>query len=313
MPLQKSQVHIDAAMTNLSIAYRPSGMIADQAMPIIRVKKESDKYFKWNRGNALRIPETLRADEAEANQVTFDVTKDNTYSCEEYALKKLITDRAVDNSDSVINIKSSTAKFLKDLLMLDREKRVATLLTTSGNYDSSVRTTLSGTKQWNNDSYVGSIEEDIDTGKEAVRQATGGNTPNVIIIPAAVAKVIKRDAAIRELIKYTHADLLVNGDLPPTLWGMKVLIPDVSNMTSRPGASSTVMADVWGKHVVLSYQPAGGSIETPAHAYTVRKQDMLVRTWRDDSFKGDFMEAGFIDDEIITSNISGYLIINAIA
>lgn len=308
---QLNTVHIDAALTNLSIQYQPTGLIADSVMPVLRVKKESDRYYIWDRGTSFRIPETKRADGAESNKVNFKVTN-AAYQTEEYALNVDITDRQKDNADSILKLRANKMKMTKNLMMLDREKRVATLLTTLGNYNSAVRTTLSGTKQWNDDSFAGSIEKDIDAGKEAVR-ALIGHEPNTIIIPASIAKVMKRDDQLRELIKYTQNNLLINGDLPPTLWNMKVLIPSAINITSIEGASSATTADVWGKHIVMTYVPAGGSIDTPAHAYTFRARDFRVKAWREEKKSKEVIEVSVIDDEKITSDISGYLIKDVIA
>lgn len=305
-------VHVDAALTNLAIAYRQtSGFVADQAMKTIRVNKESDKFYKWDRGNSFRIPETKRSDGAKSNKVVFDLSQSN-YQVEEYALNADVTDRQVANADSVLKLRASKMRFVQDLLMLDREKRVSTLLTTTGNYDSACYVTKSGSTQWNDSSFSGSIEKDIDTGKEAVR-ALMGVEPNTIIIPAAVAKVMKRDAMIRELIKYTQNDLLINGDLPPSIFNMKVLIPTAVNITSVRGASSTTTADVWGKNVVMTYIPTEGSIDTPAHAYTFRSRDFLVKSWREEDMSKEVIEVSIMDDEVITSDISGYLLSSVIA
>jgi hypothetical protein len=37
------QVHLDAAMSNISIAYRNPAYVADQVFPIVRVQKQSDE------------------------------------------------------------------------------------------------------------------------------------------------------------------------------------------------------------------------------------------------------------------------------
>ena len=308
---QLNTVHIDAALTNLSIQYQPTGYIADQVMPILKVKNESDKFFKWDRGTSLRVPESKRADGAESNKVLYKVTTDS-YQCEEYALNTDVTDRQLKNADKILNLRANKMKMTKNLITLDREKRVDSLLTTTGNYDSAVRVTLAGTNQWNNDSFAGSIELDIDTGKEAVR-ALIGFEPNMIIIPAAIAKVMKRDDAIRELIKYTQSNLLINGDLPPSIWNMKVLIPTAINITSIEGHATTTTADVWGDDVILTYVPAGGSIDTPAHAYTFRSRNFRTKAGREEKRGTEVIEVSMIDDEKITSDISGYLITNAIA
>ena len=40
-----SDVHIDAALSELSIAYKNKSFIADQVFPLVTVEKQSDKYY----------------------------------------------------------------------------------------------------------------------------------------------------------------------------------------------------------------------------------------------------------------------------
>lgn len=47
-------VHIDAALTNISVSYAPQGFIADIIAPVVPVEKESDKYYVWNRDDTFR-------------------------------------------------------------------------------------------------------------------------------------------------------------------------------------------------------------------------------------------------------------------
>ena len=48
--LTPSQVHIDAPLTNLTLAYLQSQdtFIADKVFPTVDVQKQSDKYYKYN-------------------------------------------------------------------------------------------------------------------------------------------------------------------------------------------------------------------------------------------------------------------------
>jgi hypothetical protein len=318
-----NEVHIDAALTNVALGYHPKGMIAENIFPIITVKKESDKYYEWNKGEAFRVPDTTqRADGTRSKTIGFSLST-STYSAEEYALNVEVTDRQVANADSVINLRSSKTRRLKDLIMLDQEIRVATLLTTQGNWASTNRVQLSGTQQWNNASYDNSvaasqIESRIDVGKEAVRTQTGGYEPNKIIIPSAVAKVIKKDSKIRDIIKYTHADLLVDGDLPPVLWGMKVIIPKASKNTNKEGNATQTLTDVWGKHVVLIYTPETPGIDEFACGYIFRVANSAhtpwgARTWREEDRKAEIIETEICQDEKLVSNVGGYFIEDCIA
>jgi hypothetical protein len=45
-------VHIDRALTNVAVQYQNNEYIADAVMPVVRVSKKSDKYFKFK-------PETM--------------------------------------------------------------------------------------------------------------------------------------------------------------------------------------------------------------------------------------------------------------
>lgn len=318
-----NEVHIDAALSTVSLGYHPKGMIAEEIFPIVSVKKESDKYYIWNKGEAFRVPDTtMRADGTRSKTIGFSLTT-SSYTAEEYALNVELTDRQKANADSVINLKSAKTRRVKDILMLDQEIRVASLLTTQANWASTNRVQLSGTDQWNNASYdsdavAGSIEYRIDTGKEAIRLQTGGHEPNKIVIPSAVAKVMKRDATIRSMIKYTHADLLVDGDLPPKLWGMKVIIPKASKNTNVEGNSTQTLTDVWGKHVLLIYVPDSPQLDELSCGYIFRVNSAAhtpwgVRTWREEAEKKEVIENEVCQDEKLTSNVAGYFLEDVIA
>ena len=46
MPLPTVRdVHLDTAMTQVSIAYQNNAFIADQVFPVVRVNKKSDYYW----------------------------------------------------------------------------------------------------------------------------------------------------------------------------------------------------------------------------------------------------------------------------
>ena len=303
-------VHVDQALTNLSIGYHPAGMVAERVAPPIKVTKESDKYYIWDRSSAFRVSASgimsLRPDKSEAKEVDFGLSS-TTYTAEEYALKILISDREKNNADSVLSLRESKLRRLQDLLLLEQEIRVASLLTTSGNWDAA-HTGDPG--NWSTGTPT--IESDIDTGKEAVRAAIGVE-PNVAIIPAQVAKVIKRDATVRDLIKYTHADLLVNGDLPPRLWNMEVIIPGATYTSSIEGAATPTYTNIWGNHVVLLYVNRESPIDAPNSVKIFRSKDWEVRAWREEKVRSEAIEASVIQDEVLTSDISGYLLTDVLS
>ena len=304
-------VHVDQVLTNFSIGYHPGGMIAENVAGLMPVKKESDKYYVWDRPSAFRVSASgtmsLRPDKSEAKVVDFGLST-STYQAEEYALVALISDREKDNADDVLKLRESKTRRVKDLIALEQEIRVATLYTTTANW-----ATLHNAEpdpNWNESSPT--IELDIDTGKEVVRKAIGFE-PNTIIIPAAVAKWVKRDSTIRELIKYTQNDLLVNGDLPPTMFNMKVVIPGSIYTASGEGATSITYTDTWSDTVVLAYIPGSTSLDSPDGVKIFRSRNNMVKTWREEKKSSEAIEYSIIQDEVVTSSLSAYLLTNTLA
>ena len=44
-----SDIHIDAALSSISVGYKNSGYIADSIFPFVRSDKQSDKYYVWTK------------------------------------------------------------------------------------------------------------------------------------------------------------------------------------------------------------------------------------------------------------------------
>lgn len=315
-------VHINQALTQMSVGYHPMGMIAEQIFPVVKVSHESDDYWFWDKGQRFRLDRSdgkgsLRADGAKARQLDFGAVP-KAYTAEEYALATFVTDRQRANADSSLQLEISKTRALQDLVLLDQEIRIASIITNTANNSSSV--TLSGTSQWNNASFVSqptntfsAIKANLDSGAEAIRLATGGLNPNVIVIPWAVARVMSRDIGFTDYVKYTHTDLLVEGLLPPSLWGMKVVMPGATYTGNNEGEATTALTDVYGKNVWMGYVNPNPGLDALTYGSIFRSRDWQVKQWRDESVDTTFYQPSFVQAEQLIAPDCGYLIQNAIA
>lgn len=314
----RGTIHIDQALTNFSLKYSTGALIADLIAPRIDVAKDSDVYFVYGRQD-YRATRDLRADKADTNFIdSWKVEETPSYRCEEHALADLVSDRERRNADTPLSPDFDTTENLTNMLLLNREKRVADMLTSADTFSVSGNTvSLTGDEQWNNaafdsDSKDDAIEVRIDTAKEAIRSAIGRD-PNTIVIPAAVAKVVKRDPTVRDLIRYTDNTLLVNGDLPPTLWNMKVLVPGSVYDSAEEGQEFSG-TDVWGKHVLVAYvAPNPRTPRTVTLGLSFQSQPRQTVKWREEGRKSDAIEVSEIIVEKTVCEYCGYLIRNAIA
>lgn len=315
-------VHINKPLTNLSLGYHPTGFVAEQIFGVVPVQNESDLYYVWDKVSAFNLGRTdgqfsRRADGARSYMLEFGATPDK-YQAEEYALKTRITDRQRANADASLQLEISKIRRVQDLILLDQELRVASILTTTTNFTNSNTTTLSGVNQWDNASFVSQagtfsvIEKNVDDAREQIRLNTGGREANTIVIPSAVARVMKRDIGVREAIKFTHPDILTNGTLPATLWGLKVVSPSsiYTNVAEGEAYSAT---DVWGKNVIVAYVDPNPALDSLTTGLIFRARPWQVKQWREEDVESTFYEPSMVQTEKLVSQDCAYLIHNAIA
>lgn len=97
MPQPTAQdVHVDTLLTNMSIMFTQDveGYVADEVAPGVDVKKQSDKYAVWSKADFFRMQMQKIGDGDPAPEGGFDVDTSNNYFCDDWGLKKLLTDRS---------------------------------------------------------------------------------------------------------------------------------------------------------------------------------------------------------------------------
>ena len=112
------QVHIDQALTSLSVMYRNESYIADQVFPRIPVVKRSDKYFLYRKEDFLSsskfnggIPVSLRRPGTDAAEVDYTLST-ASYFAEEYAYRGMVTDAESAASENVLQPDTDETLFL---------------------------------------------------------------------------------------------------------------------------------------------------------------------------------------------------------
>jgi len=96
-----NQVHVDAILTNISVAYmqKAENFIADKVFPAVPVDKKSNLFFKYNKNDWFRDEAQRRAGGTESAGSGYGLTTDS-YSCD-YA-----------NSDPINDIEAAKEKIL---------------------------------------------------------------------------------------------------------------------------------------------------------------------------------------------------------
>jgi hypothetical protein len=299
--------HVDAILTNISIAYKNASFIADKIFPIVPVKKESDKYFKYGK-ERFNLPETIRAPKTRSKEIDWAVSTDN-YSCEEYALSIAIDDRERENADNPIDLDTDSTEIVTDILQLGYEKRVADIVTNAANYPVGHKKTLAGTSQWS-DTANSTPVRDVEDSKKALEDV--GLVANTIILPNSVFHKLKENGDIIERIKYSERGI-VTLDLLKSLFDVEnIYLANSKYNTANPGQSPS-LTDVWTDNVWIGYVAKKTSLKQLTFGYTFRARKFEVRRWREDDRHSDVIEPSVVQDEKLVAADAGYLIQDALA
>lgn len=303
-----ADLHVSIPLTIFSQSYRNVGFIADIVCPQVSVTKEIDKYFIYDFTSFLDV-QTRIADGDPAGEIEWSPTQ-GTFACEEYGLKKKITDRQRDAADAPLNLDQDTTAIITDMILLGKEKRVSTDFTTTSNYASAswYSTPANG---W--DTAAGTPFADIQNAKIQVMYCT--RAANAFATSYQVAVTLARHADLVDLIKYTHPDFISTSGLPNPLWGLKTIISEAQVVNVNQGQTITAAnkAFIWGKNAIIFYlNPSPGRYDI---AFEVAFTHLALQTsrWRIEDPEATYIKVKERRAEKIISNVAGYLYSSVIA
>ena len=304
---EPGDLHVDAALSTISLDFHNDEFIADIVSPRVRVAKESGHYFVWGT-EAFMNPTTARAAKAVYSRTEF-APSTGQYRCEEYGLEVPIDDRERRNADAGAEIEIAAVEKATGIIMTGREKRLADLLTSTSSVTQN--TTLSGTDQWSDYTNSDPIG-DIDTARSIVH-AAGSPNPNLLVLGREVFDVLKRHPSLLEAFKYNPQSGIVTETMMAEFFGVdRVLIGNARYKTSNEGQADE-LAYVWGRNAVLLYTPKTPSRYMPAATYTFVFTDRVAETYREPERSTTVVRVREELAEAVTSTACAYLIGDAVA
>lgn len=312
-PSGSGDVHIDTALTQISIGYQNEGLVGDQLFPPVPVNKQSDKYYTFGREGWL--PEDdVRAPGAVAREILPANVSTDTYFTVEHALQTAVTDEERRNADNPLSPDRDGTEMITSKIQLGRERTVQTLATTAANYATGHTVTLSGTSQWNdytNSDPIGVLR----TGVRAVH-AKIFREVNTAIIPYPVMSILEDHPDFLERIKYSERGIFTQDLLASILGFRKVVVPGAGINNASLGQAES-LAYLWGNDVVLAYVPDRPGLKIPAYGYEFVFEGQVVDRWRENHRKSDIIRVTRSYDHKMTAldasdkQIAGYLIVDA--
>jgi hypothetical protein len=322
-----SDVHVSAALTDISVAYIQSqdNFIADKVFPIVPVQHQADRYFKFSKSDFFRDEAQKRADATESAGGGFNLTT-GTYSADVWAFHKDIGDQVRANADPGVDIETVSTEFCMQRLLIRRDRLfVSKWLTTSvwGTDITGVSSAPGASQvyQWSDATNSDPIG-DIAAAKTAVLLNTGME-PNKLTISYPVLQALIQHPLIIDRIKYTSMPTAKNvtQTLLAEMFGVDEVI--VSKAVYNAGIEGGTDSFNWimGKAALLSYSPPTPALMTPASGYIFSwsgytgLNDMGIRTssWYEQKLRATRVECEMAFDMATVATDLGYFFSSIVA
>jgi hypothetical protein len=303
-----TQVHVDAILTNISVAYmqQQANFIATKVFPIVPVSKQSDKFFTYTKNDWFRDEAQRRADATESAGGGYGLSTDS-YQCDVYAFHKDIGDQTRANADAPIQVDREAAEFVTSRLMLKMETQFVSTFFTSGVW----ATDVTPSNLWSD--YTSSDPlNDVETGKRAIL-ATTGYEPNTLVLGYDVFKTLKNHPDLVDRIKYTSSQTLTEGLMASLFDIPRVMVAKSVKATNAEGGTAAYDF-THGKNALLTYsapsagllQPSGGYVMSWTGVSQGLGQTVGTSRIRMEQFKADRIEAEVSFDMKVIGSDLGY-------
>ena len=302
----QGSTRVDKALTNFSVQYRNNEAIFPKFLPQIPVKNESDVY--WTHVRDFSLSETRRANGAPANAVTHSAST-GSYNLNEHALKDRITDRDMENTDNVLQLRVSTMEMLQDEIMLRQEVEVHQVLFTTTTFSNNV--SLDTNSSWVGNTTTSAPVQIVLSGTSVIVQNSGKH-PNTMIMGNNAFDSLRENVNIQERIKYVEKSIITEQIIASLFDIQNVHVGRMAIDTSQEGLETTTnLGFVWdnAKALLAYFSPA--SLKMAGAAVSFRKMSKgnpwRVKRWRDENIEADWIEVQSMFDIKATATLSGYL------
>lgn len=315
--LHSSEAHTDKALSEFIASYENGNYIADAVLPVIGTDKASDKFQKFSRRDVNQQRDLVMPASGKSAQVSYDLST-GTYSVVDYGAHAPVSGKLRSNADAPHDPLERHAAIIMNGLLHERERRVASLLFTSGNYASA--NTGAVANYWSDPS-SGTPLDDILSGIDAIAPGMEGSTKLVMVMAREVWSSLRKHPQVLGA-GFTKAALGLSD--AAELFGVdEIFVSSATTTATTEGSTAPTYTRIWtatkaGVFRVPTSDPAG---EAGLLGATFRQRlnggnELEVRRWFDPSIGrggSEVVQIEHSDDEVMVQDDMGYLFTDVLA
>lgn len=309
--LTPSQVHLDAPLTNLTLAYvqDEANFIASKVFPVVDVSKQSDKFYIYDRENFNRSGQRkLLAPRTRPERVGMSISNSN-YFADVWGLATDFDQQTLANEDAALEIRAAGAKMLAHNMLIDREKDWVTNFFATTVWTNEVAGDANGSVgsgevvYWSD--YTNSTPiEDITDARRSVQLSSGGFKPNTLVVGKAVRDKLVNHPDILDRLDggatVTNTALITDSKLAEIFEVENFFVMEAVENTAAEGATES-NSFIGGNHAMLCYTPSSAGLMTPAAGLTFAWNSLPGASFDGltvESFTGDFLRVEGVEEEL---------------
>ena len=291
-----SDVHVNAPLTNVSIAYMQdqTDFIADKAFPGIPVKKQSDRYYSYDKGNWFRAKAQRRAPGAESAGSGWTVDNTPTYYCDVWALHHDVDDQVRANADSVLDPDIESTEFVTRDIILTKEVQWASNYFAASTWTgSSTNSDITVSPKWLT---AGSTPiADMRTECRSIMKNTGFRA-NKAVMGEYTKDVLLDHPDLLDRIKYTETGIVSTALLASVLGLNEILVGGAVINTANEGAADS-LDFLFGDAVLLIHSAPKPGLRTPSAGYSFMWSDLVGGAMRILRFRMEWLKSDRVEGE----------------
>jgi len=309
--LDVGQLHVDQALTNVSVAYQNAAFVAEEVAPVVPVNMKSNKYWVYGMERFTRRM-TSREPGDKPRESGWSLSTD-AYFCQGHSWREWYPWEAPSNADPAIDLDIDSTETATDVVLLAQEMDLVDALVAG-----LTPVDLGTAGQQVDDPDVDPIAY-FDKAKETVAKKIG-RQPNTILFGRPAWRGFRNNPNV---LKHIYGTTVLAPDkmITPEMATEKLEIPQIiiaeaMYNTATNESQATSLDYVWGNYILLFYkdpQPGRRKVSLAYHfLWNVGNAGRIVEKWYDQDRKRFVIDVSKYRDQKIVSAGAGTLFENTL-
>lgn len=259
-----SGVHLDYALTNVSVAYmqQAENFVGAEVFPSVPVDHQTNKYWTMPKNDWMRDDVKPRGPASESAGTGLTLSTDSYY-CDVFAIHVDVPDQVQQNADASIDAEANAARLVATKMLIKNERQWVSDAFKTGVWGTDVVGGTDFTK-WDVPATSDPII-DIEKGRVAILSTTGF-LPNTLVLGYNVYSSLLNHPAVIDRIKQTSADAVTADILARYFRVDRLLVSQAVYATNNEGETAAY-AFAAGKNAWLGYVNPAPAIDMPSAGY----------------------------------------------